>query len=61
MRGSEEVGFEIQQETGYHNAGLNTCLDNGSGLRPAVWNLRPDEETRNRLGVRYTGSPYLTE
>ncbi|WP_431926357.1 hypothetical protein [Nonomuraea jabiensis] len=57
----KQVGFEIQQVTGYHIAGLNICLDNGSGGRLIVWNLRPDEETRDRLGVRYTGSPYSTE
>lgn len=57
----KQVGFEIQQVTRYHIAGLNICLDNGSGGRLTVWNLRPDEATRDRFGVRYTGSPYSTE
>ena len=57
----KQVGFEIQQVTGYSIVGLNICLDNGSGGRLTVWNLRPDEETRDRFGVRYTGSPYAAE
>lgn len=57
----KQVGFEIQQVTAYHIVGLNICLDNGSGGRLTVWNLRPDEATRDRFGVRYTGSPYATE
>lgn len=57
----KQVGFEIQRVTGYHVVGLNVCLDNGLDGWLTVWNLRPDEATRKRLGVQYTGSPYATE
>ncbi|MEU7206526.1 hypothetical protein [Streptomyces sp. NPDC045470] len=57
----KQIGFEIQQVTAYPIVGLNICLDNGSDGRLAVWNLCPDEATRDRLGVRYTGSPYAPE
>lgn len=57
----KQVGFEIQQVPARHIVGLNICLDNGSDGRLTVWNLRPDEETRDRFGVRYTGSPYAPE
>ncbi|WP_327733452.1 hypothetical protein OG749_05780 [Streptomyces nojiriensis] len=57
----KQTGFEIQRVTQHQILGLNICLDNGSDGRLAVWNLRPDEETRKRLGVQYTGSPYATE
>jgi hypothetical protein len=56
----KQAGFEIQQVAAYQILGLNVCLSNGSGGRLAVWNLRPDETTRKRLGVQYTGSPYST-
>ncbi|MDM4719717.1 hypothetical protein QTQ03_09055 [Micromonospora sp. WMMA1363] len=57
----KQVGFEIQQVTRHHIVGLNICLDNGSDGGLTVWNLRPDEATRARLGVRYTGSPYAID
>lgn len=57
----KQAGFEIQRVATNQIVALNICLDNGSGGRLAVWNLRPDEATRDRLGVRYTGSPYAAE
>ncbi|MEV6340626.1 hypothetical protein AB0M12_38655 [Nocardia vinacea] len=57
----KQVGFEIQQVTDHQIVGLNICLDNGRDGWLTVWNLRPDEETRDRFGVRYTGSPYSLE
>ena len=57
----KQAGFEIQEVAANHLVGLNVCLSNGPGGRLIVWNLRPDEATRTRLGVRYTGSPYATE
>lgn len=57
----KQVGFEIQRVIAHQIVALNICLDNGPGGRLVVWNLRPDEATRTRLGVRYTGSPYATE
>lgn len=57
----KQAGFEIQRVTAHQIVGMNICLDNGSDGRLTVWNLRPDPETRDRLGVRYTGSPYSPE
>ncbi|MET7309341.1 hypothetical protein ABZS68_20165 [Streptomyces sp. NPDC005571] len=57
----KQIGFEIQQVAAHQIVGLNICLDNGSNGQLTVWNLRPDEETRDRFGVRYTGSPYAPE
>jgi hypothetical protein len=57
----KQAGFEIQRVAAYRVVALNICLDNGPGGRLAVWNLCPDEATRTRLGVRYTGSPYAVE
>jgi hypothetical protein len=50
--------FEIQRVTGHQVVAMNMCLDNGLGGRLAVWNIRPDEATRRRLGLHHTGSPY---
>jgi hypothetical protein len=57
----KQAGFEIQRVAERVIVGLNVCLENGSGGRLIVWNLRPDEATRARLGVQYTGSPYAPE
>lgn len=57
----KQVGFEIQRVVAHAIVGLNVCLNNGSGGRLIVWNVRPDEAARARLGVQYTGSPYPTE
>lgn len=56
-----QAGFEIQRVAAHAIVGLNVCLNNGPGGRLIVWNLRPDEATRMRLGVQYTGSPYAAE
>lgn len=56
-----QTGFEIQRVVDHSILGLNICLDNGSDGGLIVWNLRPDKETRERLGVLYTGSPYRTD
>lgn len=53
-----QAGFEIQGVAAHHPVGLNVCLDNGPGGRLVVWNVRPDEAARRRLGVLHTGSPY---
>lgn len=57
----KQAGFEIQRVAAHTIVGLNVCLDNGRGGGLIVWNLRPDEATRARLGVRYSGSPYAPE
>ncbi len=54
----KQADFEIQRVTGYHGAGLNVCLENGDGGRLAYWNIRPDQASKRRLGLHYTGHPY---
>ncbi|MFI7115847.1 hypothetical protein [Amycolatopsis sp. NPDC049868] len=53
--------FEIQRAADHQVVAMNMCLDNGSGGRLVVWNIRPDEASRRRLGLHYTGSPYPLE
>ncbi|AHH99501.1 hypothetical protein GCM10010174_19220 [Kutzneria viridogrisea] len=54
----KQADFEIQRAAEHQIVALNMCLDNGAGGRLAVWNIRPDEASRHRLGLHYTGSPY---
>lgn len=53
-----QAGFEIQQVANHEVCAVNICLANGSGGRLVMWNVRPDEATRERLGIRYTGFSY---
>ncbi|TNH22706.1 hypothetical protein FHG89_28600 [Micromonospora orduensis] len=54
----QQADFEIQQVLGYQPAALNICLENGTGGRLFYYNIRPDDESKRRLGLHYTGSPY---
>lgn len=54
----QQDGFEIQQVAERVVAALNICLENGGGGRLAYWNIRPDDESKRRLGLHHTGSPY---
>jgi len=43
-------------------AALNICLENnGGGGRLVYWNVQPDLESKRRLDVEFTGSPYPQE
>jgi hypothetical protein len=53
-----QVDFEIQKVGDRPVGALNICLENGSGGRLVYWNIQADEESKRRLGVEYTGSPY---
>jgi hypothetical protein len=54
--------YERNEVYGRPVAALNICLENeGGGGRLAFWNVQPDEESKRRLGVQYTGSPYPAE
>ena len=54
--------FEIQEALA-ENAlcAINICLQNDEGGQLRIWNIRPDDATRARLGLETTGSPYPTE
>jgi hypothetical protein len=53
-----QAGFEIQDVVNHEICAVNMCLANGSGGRLVIWNMRPDEATRERLQIRYTGFSY---
>jgi hypothetical protein len=53
-----QAGFEIQRVTQYNVCAPNMCLANGIGRRLVIWNVRPDEKTRERLGVTHTRFSY---
>jgi len=53
-----QAGFEIQRVVGHDVCAANMCLTNGEGGRLVIWNVRPDEVTRERLDVKYTGFSY---
>jgi len=54
----QQADFEIQRVAEREVAALNICLENGNGGRLAYWNIQPDDESKRRLGLHYTGSPY---
>lgn len=52
-------GLEIQDAVKEHPlAAVNICIENGNGGLLRIWNVRPDNATRERLGLTATGSPY---
>ncbi|MDX2547093.1 hypothetical protein ACOT81_32795 [Streptomyces sp. WI04-05B] len=56
-----QADFEIQGVLDHEVCALNICLENGDGGRLAVWNIQPDEESKRRLGLEHSGSPYPME
>src|SRR5271169_5331898 len=54
--------FERNGVFGKPVAALNICLQNyGAGGRLVFWNVQADLESKRRLDVEYTGSPYPVE
>ncbi|MEP0209657.1 MAG: hypothetical protein ABJ370_20215 [Paracoccaceae bacterium] len=59
---SKQSGFEIQDAIAENPlCAVNICLRNGPGGLLRMWNIRPDDLTRKRLGLETTGSPYPPE
>jgi hypothetical protein len=56
-----QADFEIQGTTNYAPCAVNICLENGDGGRLIYWNIIPDDASKTRLGVYYSGSSYPTE
>lgn len=51
--------FERVGVVGKVAAALNICIENeGGNGRLVYWNIKPDTESKRRLGVEFTGSPY---
>lgn len=57
----EQADFEIRHTTRHTVAAVNMCLENGAGGRLVIWNVVPDLESRRRLGLDLSGSPYPPE
>lgn len=54
--------FERRHVVGHNVAALNICLENHGGAgRLVYWNVRPDQDSKRRLDVEVTGSPYPPE
>ena len=61
-RWPEQADFEIQGAVRNVVAAVNMCLENGErGGRLVFWNMVPDEQSKRRLGLELSGSPYPTE
>ncbi|HZB48387.1 MAG TPA: hypothetical protein VE547_04785 [Mycobacteriales bacterium] len=61
LRWPEQADFEIQRVPDYTVTAVNMCLENGAGGRLVIWNVIPDEESKRRLGLDLSGSPYPVE
>jgi hypothetical protein len=53
-----QAGFEAQHVPNYEVCAVNMCLANDGGGRLVLWNVRPDDASRKRLGIEFTGFPY---
>lgn len=53
-----QAGFEAQCVPDYEVCAVNMCLANDCGGRLVLWNVRPDDASRKRLGIEFTGFPY---
>jgi len=56
-----QADFEIQRTLEHTVCAVNMCLENGDRGRLVMWNVVPDDESKNRLGLYYAGSPYPVE
>lgn len=53
-----QAGFEIQRAPDYEVCAVNMCVEHEEGGRLVIWNIRPDAESRRRLGIDHIGLPY---
>jgi hypothetical protein len=60
-RHPDQTDFEIQRALDYTVCAVNMCLENDEKGRLVFWNVIPDDESKNRLGLYYSGSPYPEE
>jgi hypothetical protein len=59
-RWPEQVDFEIQRTVDRTVCAVNMCLENREQGRLVLWNIIPDDASKTRLGLYYSGSPYPT-
>ncbi|MCM3924225.1 hypothetical protein ND748_21460 [Frankia sp. AiPs1] len=50
--------FERSGVLGRSVVAVNICLENDLAGRLVYWNIQPDTESKSRLGLTVTGSPY---
>jgi hypothetical protein len=60
-REPQQADFEIQRTLAHPVCAVNMCLENGEKGRLVYWNVVPDDDSKSRLGLYYSGSPYPTE
>jgi len=60
-RDPRQAGFEAQQVLGYEVCATNMCIEHEGGGRLVLWNVRPDDESRRRFGIEYSGFSYPPE
>jgi hypothetical protein len=55
----DQVEFEVQRGIGDFVVAANGCVaSQGADGSLVVWNIRPDDQTKDQLGLRYLGYPY---
>jgi aspartate/methionine/tyrosine aminotransferase len=57
-REPRQADFEIQRTVNHAVCAVNMCLENGEKGRLVYWNIVPDDDSKTRLGVYYSGCPY---
>lgn len=60
-REPRQAGFEVQRTLDHTICAVNMCLENGDLGRLVMWNVIPDDDSKTRLGLYYSGSPYPEE
>ncbi|OZM71761.1 hypothetical protein CFN78_18190 [Amycolatopsis antarctica] len=53
-----QAGFEIQRTLEHEVCAVNMCVEHEQGGRLVIWNIRPDDPSRDELGLRDTGFGY---
>ncbi|WP_043620255.1 hypothetical protein [Nonomuraea candida] len=60
-REPQQAGFEVQRTLEHTVCAVNMCLENSDNGRLVMWNVVPDDDSKSRLGLYYSGSPYPPE
>ncbi|GAA1959389.1 hypothetical protein [Amycolatopsis minnesotensis] len=60
-RDPRQAGFEIQRAVDREICAVNMCVEHEEGGRLVLWDIRPDDECRARLGLEHTGFGYPAE